>query len=86
MEAPIDVLQVDVEGADDDVIYSSSIDVTSPRIVNFESVHLDAARRSKLFRYLESRGYSLIHWGMIVLVLRRGAFRPFVSFPEWRTV
>lgn len=44
----IDVLQIDVEGCDDLVIYASSIGVTQPSIINFEHVNLPTERLAEL--------------------------------------
>jgi FkbM family methyltransferase len=49
----IDVLQVDVEGFDDEAIYACDLDRTCPSIIYFEENHLPAARRSRLREYLE---------------------------------
>ena len=55
----IDVLQIDTEGFDDQVIYSSSLEVTKPKVIHFESAHLIGVRADKLYLYLERLGYSV---------------------------
>jgi len=55
----IHLLQVDVEGADDEVLYACDLDVLSPVMINFESKHLPAVRKDKLIGYLESLDYTI---------------------------
>ena len=60
--ATIHLLQVDAEGADDEVLYACNIDTLRPAIINFESKHLDAARKAALESYLSGHGYTLYQW------------------------
>jgi FkbM family methyltransferase len=69
-EESIDVLQVDTEGADDYVIYNSSIDVTKPKIINYENAAMDTDRNEKLEDYLRNHGYVLFYRGEDTLALR----------------
>jgi FkbM family methyltransferase len=60
--APIHLLQVDAEGADDEVLYACNIDALRPAIINFESKHLEMARQAALETYLAGHGYTLHQW------------------------
>ena len=60
--ATIHLLQVDAESADDEVLYACNIDMLRPAIINFESKHLDAARKAALESYLSGHGYTLCQW------------------------
>lgn len=64
MDFPMDIhlLQVDVEGEDDQVIYASDIDELQPTIINYESKLLSRIKRKKLHNYLSWHGYNLFHW------------------------
>lgn len=55
----MDVLQIDAEGYDDQVIYSSNISKTRPFIINFEIMHLSADRLNHLKEFLWKCGYTL---------------------------
>lgn len=55
----IDVLQIDTEGFDDQVIYSSALEVTKPKLIHFESAHLPGSRAEALQGYLQRCGYRL---------------------------
>jgi len=57
---PIHLLQIDTEGHDD--IYNSNLDEFKPKIINYEFVHLNSERISKLHFYLQSKGYKIIRW------------------------
>lgn len=59
----LDVLQVDVEGADDEVLYHSALEQLWPRIILFESKNLRGERFDRLLAYLEGLGYSFSQWG-----------------------
>lgn len=52
-----DVLQIDVEGMDDIVIYESSINIHKPKLINFEHAHLSPEKYSNLCKYLSDHGY-----------------------------
>ncbi len=58
-KTPIDILQVDVEGHDDRVIYESNIDLLRPKLILFESHNLSAERQEALTRFLTERSYSI---------------------------
>jgi FkbM family methyltransferase len=58
-ELPVDVLQVDTEGFDDEVLYHSSLDHLAPKIINFEHTALSSARLRKLATALTGMGYVL---------------------------
>jgi FkbM family methyltransferase len=58
----VDVLQVDAEGADDEVIHACDLDRLAPWLINFERAHLSASRRQALEAYLAQRGYVVRHW------------------------
>jgi FkbM family methyltransferase len=72
--APIHLLQVDAEGADDQVLYACNIDALRPALINFESKHLDTARQAALETYLSRHGYTLHQWKRTdTLALRLGS-------------
>ena len=56
----IDVLQVDAEGADDEVLYASDLDRTCPSVINFEHSNLSDERLSSLMLYLRGLGYQFL--------------------------
>lgn len=56
------LLQVDAEGADDEVLYACNINVLHPAIINFESKHLVGQRIEKLQAFLSDLGYTLYQW------------------------
>lgn len=58
----IHLLQVDAEGADDEVIRACDVPRLRPAVINFESRHLPAARREVLEALLTGEGYRLFHW------------------------
>lgn len=58
----IDVLQIDAEGADDEVIYASDIERLRPRLINFERRHLSEQRQQALAAFLAGQGYSILNW------------------------
>lgn len=58
----VDILQIDAEGADDEVVYASDTQVLRPRIVNYERSHLTEERRQRLEAFLVRQGYRLFHW------------------------
>ncbi len=58
----IDVLQVDVEGQDDEVIYNSNLTSLRPKIIHYERHHLPADRRERLEGYLKSLGYTVFNY------------------------
>lgn len=53
----IDVLQIDVEGHDDEVIYNSQIERTKPKIIYFESLHFNFNKKINLFMFLNKKNY-----------------------------
>ena len=59
---PVHVLQVDAEGADDEVIRACDVPALRPAVINYESRHLPAARRAALEGLLAGEGYRLFHW------------------------
>lgn len=52
-----DVIQIDTEGFDDEIIYSSSISLINPALILFETDLLSLKRRKRVFQYLVERGY-----------------------------
>lgn len=58
----VDVLQVDVEGFDDQVIYASNIGELLPRLINYETSLFAEQQHEVLGRYLDSLGYRRIQW------------------------
>lgn len=70
----IDVLQIDAEGYDDQVIYNSNINETTPKIINFEVKNLPPEKFENLKGYLESRGYVLsCHGGEALAIMSEGS-------------
>lgn len=67
----IDVLQIDVEGSDDSVIYSSDLPNSRPALIHFELGHLSSARKRGLLEYLSRHGYENIRIGMDCLAIRQ---------------
>ena len=61
-ETAFDVLQIDAEGTDDDVIYSSDVPTLRPGIINYERMHLNKAKQERLEAFLVAEGYELVHW------------------------
>jgi FkbM family methyltransferase len=61
-KTPIDILQIDCEGMDDEVIYCCNLEVTAPNIINFEYCHLPYDRLEKLKLYFCDNGYLTINW------------------------
>lgn len=57
----IHLLQVDAEGADDEVIYACDIPALRPNLINFESKLLGGEARTVLEAFLTHNGYRL-HW------------------------
>jgi FkbM family methyltransferase len=57
----LDVLQVDAEGFDDQVIFSSSIPQLKPLVINFEAANLTPKRMGDLDMYLGNLGY-VVSW------------------------
>lgn len=66
----IDVLQVDVEGFDDQVIYASNIEQFLPLIINFEYANLPQKRAKELRAYLSQNGYIFSQHGIDGLAIR----------------
>jgi len=58
----IHLLQVDAEGADDQVINSCSRDTLRPQIINYESKHLNENRKNRLENFLTENRYRLYNW------------------------
>lgn len=56
----IEVLQVDAEGADDEVIYASDLDKLNPVMINFEHRHIPEARLQTLKNFLMDMGFKLV--------------------------
>ena len=56
------LLQVDAEGADDEVLYACNIGELHPAIINFESKHLVGQRMTDLDAFLSKHGYTLYQW------------------------
>lgn len=65
----IDLLQIDAEGFDDEVIYSSEIEAIRPSLINFESSLLEDARASALMSFLAANSYSCFHSGRDTLAI-----------------
>jgi len=71
----IDFLTVDVEGFDLQVLESLDFDRYSPRLIAVESHEktLRAVKETGLYQFLDRRGYDLIGWcGLTLLMSRQG--------------
>lgn len=53
----IDLLQIDTEGFDDVIIYSSLSKKIKPKIIYFETDHLDFSSAQRLYKFLEEYEY-----------------------------
>lgn len=58
----VDVIQIDTEGADDNVIYACEIERIRPSIINYEFKHLNDKMDEKLENYLIKNKYRIIRW------------------------
>lgn len=67
---PIDVLQVDVEGIDDDLVVSALDSGIFPNLINFEALHLTTGRMADVRSRLESCGYRCTITGPDLLAIR----------------
>lgn len=71
---PVDLIQVDAEGFDDQALYNSDLETYRPTLINFESKSLTSDSLARLAKYLEDLGYELFHTGPDTLaILRCGA-------------
>jgi len=61
--APIDVLQVDAEGCDDEVIYSCNLSYTRPKLILFENSWMPRERGKSLEEYLSRQRYRTYRMG-----------------------
>ncbi len=67
----VDLLQVDVEGMDDQVIYECSVNEMRPAFINFEYRHLSPEKFARLDHYLASEGYLTVRYnGANALAIR----------------
>lgn len=71
-----DVLQVDVEGFDDEVIYRSSIKKYRPSIIHFEHMHLHETNKMKLYEFLKECGYLINEYSDSDTLATRGLSTP----------
>lgn len=67
---PVDVLQVDVEGADDVLVLAALDNNWLPHIINFEICHLGPSRLASVRARLEASGYVLTVTGSDLLAVR----------------
>jgi hypothetical protein len=58
----VDILQIDTEGMDDLVIYSSNIESLRPSLINFEHSNLPVIRLEALYEYLINLNYKIYKW------------------------
>lgn len=61
IEGPIDVLQIDTEGFDDEVIFNSKLEVTRPSVIFFEVSHMNEQAKEEVTRNLAKYGYEIFH-------------------------
>lgn len=69
VSGPIDVLQIDTEGFDDEVIYSSNLAANRPKILFLEVTHLNEKRKNELVSFLNDMGYRIFDISEDVIVL-----------------
>ena len=55
----IDLLQIDTEGFDFEIIKMFDFAKYSPKIINYESVHLEKGDRAECEFFLRNKGYNL---------------------------
>lgn len=79
----LDLLHVDAEGYDDEILKLVDLEALRPRIVLYESKHLDDARRRATAHRLSSCGYQLMEVGPDTLALR-GSGAPLALRLMWR--
>jgi FkbM family methyltransferase len=65
-----DALVIDAEGCDDEVIAASDIAGLRPRLIQFEAMHLGAARLAAVTAQLVALGYRMRRHGMDALAVR----------------
>lgn len=66
----LDVLQIDAEGADDQVLYSSNIEETKPTLIYFEIKNMSMDNKTEITDWLANLGYFLINQGGDVLAIK----------------
>ena len=69
IEKKIDLLDIDVEGADLKVLQSLSFDKHKPELICVE-IHEKSIKESKTFRFLDSCNYELIWSGVFSHIFR----------------
>lgn len=57
----IDLLQIDTEGFDFEIIKMVDFNKYSPKLINYESVHLNASDRAQCESLLKEKGYLLLN-------------------------
>lgn len=68
--SPVHLLQVDVEGVDDDLVLAAVDCDIFPNITNFEVCHLGSSRLAVVRSKLEANGYRLTLTGADLLAIR----------------
>ncbi len=68
--SPIDVLQIDAEGCDDLVIYTSNLEYTQPQLIYFENHNIPQDRMESLVKYLSIHHYRTYKMGGDSLAVR----------------
>ena len=71
VQSKIDVLQVDAEGFDDQVIYSSNIEFSKPLIIYFELTKMTAEANKRLLAFLTKNRYLAFEMGHDALAIKR---------------
>ena len=61
IDGSVDVLQIDTEGFDHQVIFSSKLEVTRPAVIFFEIVHLNDQDKQEVTSYLARHQYEIFH-------------------------
>ena len=69
--AAIDLLQIDVEGYDEEVLGMALALPTLPKCIGFEKKHLSTGSMKEIFSSLQERGYLFIHDEMNSLAVQR---------------
>jgi FkbM family methyltransferase len=65
-----DWLQIDTEGFDFEIIKMFNIDVTRPKVIVFENLHLSHAVKKECFNHLKINGYIFRDYGANTLAMR----------------
>jgi FkbM family methyltransferase len=74
----IDWLQIDTEGFDFEIIKMFNINVTKPKVIVYENLHLSPEDKMECINYLKSSGYGCRNFGGNTLAMKK----PFDEFEQ----